>query len=127
LTNDRDQLVAEIEVLNRDIAMLGFELATVYQREKLTIDNIAATHGGPGKFNPANADKRAPWFENLTEIACKYGPKKQLHKDMKRRVRAYTKEVLAIDKAAQKKETADVGKTRSRNARARADVAGDKE
>jgi hypothetical protein len=102
LTNERDQLVTEIEHLNREIAILGFELSTVYQRERLTKENISESHGGPGKFNPATAAQRAPWFENLTEIAVKYGPKKQHLADMKRRVKAYTKEVEHLDKAAQR-------------------------
>lgn len=97
---ERDQLAAEIDSLTRQIATMGHELSPVYQRDASIRDRISETHGGPGKFNREGAPQRKPLFEVLTQIAVQHGPKKQLLKDMKRRVSAYSKELIRLDKEA---------------------------
>lgn len=98
MLNERDLLVAEISSLDRQIKVLAFELNPVWQRDRKLRDQIAATHGGPGKFNARRALARKPLFEGLTEIAVQYGPKKQIAADLKRRLTAYTKQVQRLDK-----------------------------
>ena len=107
--DERDRLVDEINGLMHEARILSTELSPVYQRDSEIRSSISETHGGPGKYNREGAAQRKPLFEALTEIAAQHGPKKQLVKDMKRRISAYSKEVIRLEKDAAKRTGRDTG------------------
>ena len=91
-----------VEGLKTRVASMGGDLAPVIKEEQALRDGIAASHGGPGKFNRDTAPDRAPKFERLTQIAVEHGRKKQEHQQAKRQVKAYLKEIESTMKLASK-------------------------
>jgi len=109
MQDERDRLVNEINSLMHEARILSTELSPVYQRDSEIRSSISDTHGGPGRYNREGASQRKPLFEALTQIAVQHGRKKQLVKDMKRRISAYSKEVIRLEKEAAKRTRRDMG------------------
>lgn len=97
---DKGNLQALMEALGelgQVMQRLNTQLAPVTDRERQLKDGIAATHGGPGKFNPAGAPARAPKFNELTDIAAKHGPSKAERKRIVSAVKSMQREIDTLE------------------------------
>jgi len=102
LTAELAGLIGEIGDLERQIKVLDFELAPMWLKERSLRQQITASHNLP-RFNPANAAKRAPWFEGLLQLAIQYGPRKTvwrlINSQMSAKISAAKRITLQLDKA----------------------------
>jgi hypothetical protein len=102
LTAELEGLIEEATTLERQLTVLDFELAPMWLKERSLRDQIAASHRLP-RFNPAGAERRAPWFEGLTQLAIQYGPRKTVRRlvssQMNAKVNAAKRIRLQLDKA----------------------------
>jgi hypothetical protein len=96
-------LSAEIADLKAKSARYAAILMAVWNAERDAKDRIAATHGGPGKFNAAGAATRAPLFERLLQISEEHGGTKTAFGDCNRLMKAYVKRTEAIRSELSKK------------------------
>jgi hypothetical protein len=102
LTAELASLIGEIGDLERQLTVLDFELAPMWLKERSLRQQITASHQLP-RFNPANAAKRAPWFEGLLQLAIQYGPRKmvrsRINSQMGAKITAAKRITLQLDKA----------------------------
>lgn len=84
--------------LNRMMKRLGGELGPVWDHEAALKEEIGATHGGPGRFNPDGAPERAPKFDALTDSVEKNGAAKAEYTRIKKLANAYMREAEMIER-----------------------------
>jgi hypothetical protein len=96
-------LTDSLAELSKMYDRLNRELRPVRDEERTLKDGVAATHGGPGKFNPDGAPARAPKFNRMTDISEKHGPTKAEFARVTKLMNAYMRDAAALEKALKPK------------------------
>jgi hypothetical protein len=91
-------LRAEMAKMQRMLKVMGGQLDPVWAEERLLKDEIADTHGGPGRFNADTANLRGPMFEGLTVSNERHGNAKAEYKRIMKLVNAYTREAATLER-----------------------------
>jgi hypothetical protein len=92
------KLHAQMREMNIMLKKMGVELDPVWENEASLKDEIADTHGGPGRFSPETAAIRGPLFEGLTVSNERYGDAKSEYKRIMKLVNAYTREAAILER-----------------------------